>query len=281
MPLYLLTYFLSVLEAEPFNNAHLQFFSSFLISFRSTPFDRFPLSLSGTFPSAPPEGFCHPGPRKCLPPHPTRQCFTALPLSLQAPASLLQHRYTTNSAPKSRKRRAIFWTFPELVSPWDLCFYSCLSPLHILHSFSTQRSSKFVLRTLSTKCFFCTSLFYSFFLFLLHFFLLNPPTLGWCFPGSQVLSWVFIFGVPRPRPCLFSSKVLGSFTWLFFCLFGLRHHFSHIIIPLPHPWSAVLGDLDGPLSRSCCVPALPALPLSPGTPRTRGRSNSKLLAGAP
>ena len=56
-PLYLLVYFLSVLQAKPFSNAHLDLFSSLLISFRSTPVDRFH-SL---------------GSRKCLPPHPTRQ----------------------------------------------------------------------------------------------------------------------------------------------------------------------------------------------------------------
>ena len=54
VPLYPLMYFLFALPTEPVNNAHLKFFSSFLTSFPSTP-------------SAPPEGICHPGSRKCLP----------------------------------------------------------------------------------------------------------------------------------------------------------------------------------------------------------------------
>ena len=56
-PLYLLVYFLSVLQAKPFSIAHLDLFSSLLISVRSTPVDRF-------------HSLCS---RKCLPPHPTRQ----------------------------------------------------------------------------------------------------------------------------------------------------------------------------------------------------------------
>ena len=151
-------YFLSVLHADSFSKMHLKFFSSLLIPSYQL-LSPLPLSLvlslllllkafaiqvhesasttsdttmiSGTF----------------------RSTFGS--------ASLLQHRHRTNSASKSRERRAMFQTFPELVSPWESCSSSALL-LYIFFPFRHQESSRFVLCALSTKGFFCTSLFSSF-----------------------------------------------------------------------------------------------------------------------
>ena len=97
--------------------------------------------------------------------------------------------------------------------------------------------------------------------------------------GPRVLTLAISFwsiGVPSltvPFEGLWVLSLAVFFLWL-------RHHFSHIVI-LSSSMECRPGDLDGPLWRSPCVPDLPALPPSPTTPRTRGRSSSKLLAGAP
>ena len=71
--------------------------------------------------------------------------------------------------------------------------------------------------------------------------LLSSPPFNWCFPGSWVLSLAVYLGVrgPTPLPLMFSSKVLGSlswlfssevfwsFPWLFYFLFCLRHSSSY------------------------------------------------------
>ena len=85
------------------------------------------------------------------------------------------------------------------------------------------------------------------------------------FPGC------FFLGCLDPFTVCFLQRFLGPFPGCFFFLVYCTKS--------PKSSSSSLegrpGDLDGLL-----LPGLPALPPSPGTPRTQGRSSSKLLAGA-
>ena len=228
VPLYLLMYFISVLPAEPFNNTHLKFFSSFLISFRSTPFDRFHFLWCLSFCSS----------WRLLPPR-----FTKVPSSASdtimisgtsaSPfgSSLPAATSTQNQFCIRIKRRKSH--LPDLTRNCfvlGLLFLSLPFFLQIFFfPFRHKEARKLFFAPCPPKI---SSVLHFFFLFpLLPFPLLflslflNPPPFNWCFWGSRILSLAvylvpshLYFFLPRflgPYPGCFFLGCLGSFPVCF------------------------------------------------------------------
>ena len=133
-------------------------------------------TLSGTFPSALPEGFCHPSSRKCLTPHPKRKCFWRFLLRIYTEPVL--HQNQEKEEPSSRSSQKLFR--PGTLIPLSLPFF--LKSSSFLSN--TRKLANCSLRFVHQRfllCFTISSFSSSSFTTSFLFAFSNPQPFNWCF----------------------------------------------------------------------------------------------------